>query len=287
MKKTKENVQDAETVTKEIVPQTTFNTMPVTVQECIKLSEMIAASDLAPKQFKDKPGNCYIAIQMGAEVGISPMQSIQNICVINGRPAIYGDMGKALLLSRGCRIMERDLKQVKELGEALCEITRPDGKTKIVRTFSMDDAEEAKLIGKEGPWSQYKWRMLAWRAFWFAARDGAADLLKGLAGVEEIRDYVETEVVPPIPEPTRASAIKAQDEAAEAPQEEPETAPADVEEPKQDEEGRLIPKAWFIPMKSKKEGRCDSCADEIMVADAIYWDPKRGKAHHQGHFKKS
>ena len=33
---------------------------------------------------------------------------------------------------------------------------------------------------------------MAWRAFWFAARDAAADLLKGLGGAEELADIVDT-----------------------------------------------------------------------------------------------
>jgi hypothetical protein len=196
----KAEIKDAEKVEKSIVTQA-FNTMPATVQEAIKLSELIAGSDLAPKNFKDKPGNCYIAIQMGAEVGLSPMQAIQNICVINGRPTIYGDMGKALLLAKGCRIEERDIKEIRASGEAWCRITRADGKRQAIRTFSMENAEHAKLLKKEGPWQTDPYRMLAWRAFWFCARDVAADLLHGLGGVEEVRDYVDTTVVPPIAMP--------------------------------------------------------------------------------------
>lgn len=286
------DAQEAEVLDKAIVSQTTFNTMPATVQECIKLSEMIAASDLAPKQFKDKPGNCYIAIQMGAEVGISPMQAIQNICVINGRPAIYGDMGKALLLSKGCRIMERDIKDIRKSGEAWCEITRPDGKTKAVRTYSTEDA--GALLKKEGPWQTDPYRMLAWRAFWFCARDVAADFLKGLGGVEEVRDYVDTELELPIPEPTRLS-----DKGAEKGPQDAHRGPTngaagpiagadapndlDSQEPPP-EPPKKKPLAHFIPMKSKKEGRCGDCADDVMIGDAIYWDPKATKAYHQDHY---
>ena len=156
------------------------------------LAKLVSESDLAPKDFKGKAGNCLIAIQMGAEVGISPMQAIQNIAVINGRPSIYGDMGKGLLLGHGCRIEERDMKETQKLQEACCRITRPDGSPPIVRTFSRRNAEEAGLWGKAGPWTTTPWRMLAWRAFWFAARDGAADMLRGMSGAEEVRDYIET-----------------------------------------------------------------------------------------------
>lgn len=290
MTRTKEKVQDAETVDKTLVPQGTFATMPTTVAECIKLSEMIAASDLAPKNFKEKPGNCYIAIQMGAEVGLSPMQAIQNICVINGRPTIYGDMGKALLLSKGCRIDERDIKDIRSSGEAVCTITRLDGKRKATRTFSMDDAHTAKLTKKEGPWQTDPYRMLAWRAFWFCARDVAADLLHGLAGVEEVRDYVDTEEVAPLPEPTRLS-DKALDKAPQNGQpaaQDARTAPNIAKTPEDQEPppepAKKKPQAHFVSMKSKREGRCSLCEDEIMIGDLIYWDPKASQASHQDHY---
>ena len=47
------------------------------------------------------------------------------------------------------------------------------------------DAKTAGLWGKDGPWRNYPWRQIAWRAFWFAARDAAADLLRGMGGFEE------------------------------------------------------------------------------------------------------
>lgn len=66
------------------------------------------------------------------------------------------------------------------------------------RTFSMEDARTAGLWGKEGPWKTYPYRQMAWRAFWFAARDAAADLLKGLDGVEALVDIApERDITPP------------------------------------------------------------------------------------------
>ena len=32
-----------------------------------------------------------LAVQLGSEVGLRPMQALQNIAVINGRPAVWGD----------------------------------------------------------------------------------------------------------------------------------------------------------------------------------------------------
>lgn len=164
-----------------------FSLNPASLKEAIELSELMAKSDLVPKDYKGKPGNILVAVQMGAEIGLPAMQSIQNIAVINGKPSIYGDLGKALLLAAGCDIDEDDIEKIKKNGKARCKITRP-GRTPVERTYSIENAKTAKLWGKEGPWTTNPERQMAWRAFWFAARDAAADFLKGLGGAEELMD---------------------------------------------------------------------------------------------------
>jgi hypothetical protein len=62
---------------------------PTNLSEAMALAKMIAQSDLAPKDYKGKPGNVLIAMQFGAELGVAPMQSVQNIAVINGRPSLW------------------------------------------------------------------------------------------------------------------------------------------------------------------------------------------------------
>ncbi len=165
-----------------------FQLIPKDISEAMKFAEMIASSDFAPKGYQGKAGNCLVAMQFGAELGLPPLQALQNIAVINNKPGIYGDLGKALLLSKGFRIDERDVKEVQAKNEAYCKVTRPDGQV-VERTFSMENAKTAKLTGKEGPWTNYPYRMMAWRAFWWAARDAAADVLKGISGIEELQDY--------------------------------------------------------------------------------------------------
>lgn len=165
-----------------------FSLVPQNLREAMELSKLIADSDLAPKDYRGKPGNVLIAVQMGQEVGLSPMTAIQSIAVINGKPSLYGDVGKAILLSKGFIIEEDDTEVVKKTGAGRCKITRP-GHPPCERTFSIANAKTAGLFGKEGPWTKYPERQMAWRAFWFAARDIAADVLKGLSGAEELQDY--------------------------------------------------------------------------------------------------
>lgn len=176
-------------------PGTSFSLVPQTLRDAMELAKLIADSDLAPKDYRGKPGNVLIAVQMGQEVGLSPMSAIQSIAVINGKPGLYGDVGKALLLQAGLIIEEDDAQIVKKTGMGRCRITRP-GHPPCERTFSIENAKVAGLWGKSGPWTQYPERQMAWRAFWFAARDIASDLLKGLSGAEEAIDIPPRDITP-------------------------------------------------------------------------------------------
>lgn len=172
-----------------------FDYRPTSLAEARELAKDLADSDLVPKQYQGKPGNVLVAIQWGAELGMKPLQAMQNIAVINGKPSIYGDTGKALLQANGCQIIEWDAREVEGQGMAKCTIKRT-GRPDVTRTFTIDDAKRARLWGKEGPWTNYPFRQMAWRAFWFAARDGASDILKGMAGAEELADVEIKDVTP-------------------------------------------------------------------------------------------
>ncbi len=162
---------------------------PATVKEGMELAAWIAKSDLAPRDYKDKPQNVLIAMQMGLEVGLSPMQSIQNIAVINGRPSIWGDSMLALCQNH------RDFESIDEnqsTNEKGVCIVKRRGMEAQTRTFTVQDAQKAGLWGKAGPWQTAPTRMLKLRARAFALRDTFADALRGLQSAEEQRDVVET-----------------------------------------------------------------------------------------------
>lgn len=155
--------------------------IPQTIEEVFRIATAISKSGLAPKTMST-PEQITVAILHGAELGLPPMQSIQKIAVVNGRPTLWGDAVPALLWSRGFK-----LKECFNGTTAICEVVRPNGDV-VRRTFSEADAKKAGLWGKAGPWQQFPLRMLAMRARGFAARDGAADVLSGLYLAEEIED---------------------------------------------------------------------------------------------------
>lgn len=168
-----------------------FDLSPQTFEQALTFAEYLANSDMVPKQYRGKPGDCLIAMQWGNEIGLKTLQALQCIASINGKPSVYGDAGKAILLAAGCIIEEDDTETIKANGIARCKITRP-GRPPTIRTFSLEDAKTAGLLNKEGPWRNYPQRQMAWRAFWFAARDAASDILRGMNGAEEVADYEHT-----------------------------------------------------------------------------------------------
>jgi hypothetical protein len=162
--------------------------------DAYRFATMVAKSDFAPKDFKGKAESCLLAIQHGSEVGLSPMQSLQSIAVINGRPTIWGDAAMALVQSSpACEYVREYIEGDGENLTAVCEAKRRGYPAPTTVRFSVADAKKAGLWGKSGPWSQYPNRMLQLRARGFALRNAFADALRGLITAEEAQDYPATE----------------------------------------------------------------------------------------------
>ena len=162
-----------------------FSLTPQTLDEAMKYAEVIARSDIVPNDYKGKPGNVLIAVQMGMELGLPPMQALQNISVVNGRPAVWGDSLMAIARAHhACEYISETFEE--RTMTATCKAKRR-GQPEEVRTFSQKDAELAGLWGRN-TWKQYPKRMLQMRARGFAIRDVFPDALRGIALAEEVQD---------------------------------------------------------------------------------------------------
>lgn len=182
------NAAAAESVASAPVPAAAGLT-PTTFAEAMQLANVLASSGMVPKDYIGRPGAVFAAMELGRSVGLSPMQSLQGIASINGRPTIFGDTALAVVMRHRdfVSIAEYSPDEAKKHGFGKCVLTRR-GQAPIERRFSVDDAIAAKLKGKEGPWSTYESRMLQMRARSWALRDLFPDALKGLAIYEEAID---------------------------------------------------------------------------------------------------
>lgn len=172
---------------------------PKNLAEAMAFADHLSKSTIIPKDFIGNPGNILVAIQWGMELGLKPMQAMQNIAVINGRPSLWGDAVLAIVLSSSlCEYV----KETDDGNTATCRVKRA-GQEEHVSTFSVDDAVKAGLDKKPGPWTQYPKRMRQMRARAFALRDVFADVLKGMPIAEELQDY-EKDITPRQPEAPQA-----------------------------------------------------------------------------------
>lgn len=161
-----------------------------------KVAETLAKSDMVPKDYRGKPDNVLVAMEMGYQLGLPVAQCLQDIAVINGRPALWGDGLLALALSHP------DCKDIKEFPtynedgsiclKYTCIVTRK-GHEPHEKSFTLQQAKQAGLLGKPGPWTQYPERMLQMRAR-VAIKDKFADALRGFK-VVEIDEYDERTII--------------------------------------------------------------------------------------------
>lgn len=184
---------------------------PQNLQEAMQLAEMLANSNLVPKAYQGKAGDVLVACQWGSEIGLKPLQALQNIAVINNVPAVWGDAMVALVRGSGlCEYIKQDWDAATKT--AICSVKRR-GEPEETRTFSEEDARLADHLNKD-TYKKNLQRMLSIRARAFALRDVFADVLKGLKVAEEVEDYpVEKELnsaptgVPAAKPASRTSAV--------------------------------------------------------------------------------
>lgn len=123
-----------------------------------RYASALAQADIMPKDLRGKPSNVLAIILYGQQLDLTPMQAIQSIYVVNGRPSMSGQ----LWLSK---VREAGHSPKIEHGDGACTvtITRGDNGESHTETFTIDDAKRAGLASKD-IWKNYPKRMLMWRA---------------------------------------------------------------------------------------------------------------------------
>lgn len=178
--------------------------IPTDFDQAIRIAEIAVKAGLFQGEGEGRAlAQATMAVLQGLELGVPPMQAVQQIAIIGGRCTVWGDMIPALIWRAGHKIREW-IEGEGEARVAWCEITRSDNQEVIKRKFSVDDAKRAGLWDDRdtlrardsrheednaSPWYRYQERMLQMRARGFCARDGVPDVLHGLY----IRDEIEEE----------------------------------------------------------------------------------------------
>lgn len=153
-----------------------------------QLGDALAGTDMVPADYKGKPGNAAAAILYGAELGLNPIQSLQQIFVVQGKPAIYARTAVALVKRHG--ILVETLSSTND--SVTVRATDPRTSQVEESTWDIGRAEQAKYTSN----AKYKTdpqAMLYAKAAMEVCRKIAPDIL---LGIPYAREELDLEVAP-------------------------------------------------------------------------------------------
>lgn len=172
-------------------PKSTLELAP----EAWSLAQRIARTEFVPSALRGKPEAVLACMLAGNEVGVSPMQALSKIHVIDGRPAMAAELMRAIVLREGHELW------IEESTSTRCILggkrKGSDRETRI--TWTIDDAQRAGLKGRKN-WQAYPTAMLLARSTAALCRAIFPDVLAGISyTVEELEDgdVLELDALPP------------------------------------------------------------------------------------------
>lgn len=167
-----------------------------------KLATALCATDMVPKQYKNKPDDGAAAILYGAELGLNPIQSLQNVMVINGKPGVEARTMVAFLKTKGYLVetVESSDTRVTVRG------TAPSGHVET-STWTIERAATAGYTSN-ALYKKIPAQMLYAKAATEVCRKLAPDVLLGIAySTEELRlEQAVTMKAQRMDQPSRGSA---------------------------------------------------------------------------------
>lgn len=164
-----------------------------------KTAQRIANTPFVPTAFRGKPESVFAAVLYGEELGLGPMQSLNSIHVIEGKPSMAPELMRALVFKAGHRI---DVKVCMN-DEVILYGRRADSGSEATVKWTMKDAQNAGLAGR-GAWKTYPRAMLLARATSELCRMLFADVVAGLSYTPEEAasiagsDWEEVPAEPPV-----------------------------------------------------------------------------------------
>lgn len=183
-----------------------------------KLGAALAGTDMVPRDYKGKPDNATAAILYGAEVGLSAIQSLQQIFIVHGKPAMYGRTMVALVMKAGHEISEVEATQDAVTWHGR---RRDNGREFTARW----DMERAKLAGytQNAKYQTNPIEMLRAKAQTELCRTLFPDVLLGMAHSVEDLELERVQVISERSEPPQkgVAGLKAALASAPDPQSEP------------------------------------------------------------------
>ena len=169
-------------------------THAVSMPEKMQYAEALASASLLPRSYQRQPGNVLLAMEMGDALGIPPIQAINDIHVIEGKPSASANLIGAMVRKAGHK-----LRVSGDDTTATAQVIRADDPDFTFEvTWTLDRAKTAGLIKPGGNWAKYPAAMLKARAITEVARAACPDALYGVIYTPEELGAVVTEDGDPV-----------------------------------------------------------------------------------------
>lgn len=164
-----------------------------------RVAKVFSQSDLVPVKYKDKIGNCVIALEMAHRMGINPLMVMQNLDVIMGRPCWSSQFLIASLNACGKFSPLRYEEDKEDGGRTRAYATdKLSGEVVYGVWVSMKMAEAEGWTNKSGSkWKTMPELMRRYRAASFFTKQYAPEISMGFQTVDEVQDITYTEVKEP------------------------------------------------------------------------------------------
>lgn len=173
-----------------------------TMEGQIRIARAVFASKMVPKSY-DTPEKVWVGMQYAIELGLKPIQGLRNIAIINGNPALHGELPLGLAIKTGEVeeieefLIDRDYNRICFQNKNLhvepwagVSFIKRKKMPRVEAFFSMDEAKDAGLLDKNSPWRTYPKIMLMRRARSQALKTAFPDAIAGCAIAEYDYNYI-------------------------------------------------------------------------------------------------
>lgn len=164
-----------------------------------KACETLSKSKMIPVALQGKQDDIFAILVMGSELGIKPMQALNNINVIQGKPTVSPQLMIAMIRGKLPDAVI-DVKSDHQKKEVKCKTARSKSDLEaglfFESTWTLEKAERMGLTMKDNYKKQAE-TMLRWRAVAESCRITFPDLIMGLYIPEEFQDFDGKVIVEP------------------------------------------------------------------------------------------
>lgn len=207
-----------------------MSTELTTIQSQKEYAEILSASNLLPRAYQKQPANVFTAMAMGEALGLKPIEAINSINVIQGKPALSAELMGAMVRRAGHKLRITCTKNPPSATATLIRKDDPDAPFTV--TWDEKAAARAGLWMSSPSWQKYPDQMMRARAVTEVCRMGAADALSGFVytaeelGGEPQDPLAFSPVVQPVQaEPETVEVIEVVEEPAPKPEPKPKRKP--------------------------------------------------------------